>query len=64
MPTPKYSAALCRGLIEAWDGTGTYDRRCTVYSAALCRGLIEAGESVQVLVLGGLVFRGSMPRPH
>ena len=39
---PGFSAALCRGLIEAiriWnlDGTGT-----GTFSAALCRGLIEA----------------------
>ena len=37
----RYSAALCRGLIEASCSTGV---RCphVTYSAALCRGLIEA----------------------
>ena len=39
----RYSAALCRGLIEA-DAAGRWRRvdGMTSYSAALCRGLIEA----------------------
>ena len=36
-----YSAALCRGLIEARTGSSRRCRRSR-YSAALCRGLIEA----------------------
>ena len=38
-----YSAALCRGLIEAADSSGRDDQLRRAYSAALCRGLIEAG---------------------
>ena len=37
-----FSAALCRGLIEA-AASGTTRPSCTSFSAALCRGLIEAG---------------------
>ena len=36
-----FSAALCRGLIEATKGVRTW-RRYIAFSAALCRGLIEA----------------------
>ena len=36
-----YSAALCRGLIEASSAAGLRTRPSS-YSAALCRGLIEA----------------------
>ena len=46
-PSAKYSAALCRGLIEASIAA----QRCWtiwgVYSAALCRGLIEASGNLQ-----------------
>ena len=41
---PGFSAALCRGLIEANDEDGAGRARCT-FSAALCRGLIEAPQS-------------------
>ena len=37
-----YSAALCRGLIEARVLWTPSHRGCARYSAALCRGLIEA----------------------
>ena len=41
-PTPfTFSAALCRGLIEATSAGGAR-RRDGAFSAALCRGLIEA----------------------
>ena len=57
----QYSAALCRGLIEACSGSLclfiAVPRRA--YSAALCRGLIEARAH---LARGLGVFRGSMPR--
>ena len=60
-----YSAALCRGLIEAstrWPPTAL--ATTPKYSAALCRGLIEAsGRKAPVHPRVG-VFRGSMPRPH
>ena len=37
----RFSAALCRGLIEAYRGAGA-DASRVPFSAALCRGLIEA----------------------
>ena len=37
-----YSAALCRGLIEAAWLESSPGRELPAYSAALCRGLIEA----------------------
>ena len=41
---PRFSAALCRGLIEASFARGM-TRRPEVFSAALCRGLIEAARA-------------------
>ena len=38
----RFSAALCRGLIEARGGRRTDSARSPAFSAALCRGLIEA----------------------
>ena len=58
-----YSAALCRGLIEAFSPMTTCSMRVR-YSAALCRGLIEAAQLLDGSVDALLVFRGSMPRPH
>ena len=37
-----FSAALCRGLIEARAGSRAVARAVARFSAALCRGLIEA----------------------
>ena len=55
---PMYSAALCRGLIEAMRSCRATSRSSCAYSAALCRGLIEAlgGYGVD---LGG---RAGIPR--
>ena len=58
-----FSAALCRGLIEA---------HCHViappyspeFSAALCRGLIEALNYRRFVNEWLAVFRGFMSRPH
>ena len=58
-----FSAALCRGLIEA--ATGRRRRRGRGrFSAALCRGLIEAFARDVAGSPGRRVFRGFMPRPH
>ena len=38
----EFSAALCRGLIEAWVAGTALHSSNEVFSAALCRGLIEA----------------------
>ena len=38
-----FSAALCRGLIEAAPASGRGSSAAAGFSAALCRGLIEAG---------------------
>ena len=59
----RYSAALCRGLIEAPPMRPSI-RDNRVYSAALCRGLIEAQSSGGSGAFAAIVFRGSMPRPH
>ena len=50
-----FSAALCRGLIEASDGAPptTSDRQ---FSAALCRGLIEASAMPAALTAAGACF--------
>ena len=59
-----YSAALCRGLIEA-ALLGGRVLRGRQYSAALCRGLIEARARKKGKILfEDFVFRGFMPRPH
>ena len=59
----RFSAALCRGLIEAQDEC---DIRCasSMFSAALCRGLIEAIMARTRDQASVAVFRGFMPRPH
>ena len=59
-----FSAALCRGLIEATRrAPGAESARW--FSAALCRGLIEAlGARRRGVPAPRDVFRGSMPRPH
>ena len=59
-----YSAALCRGLIEAHSGTTLVHSGQVWYSAALCRGLIEACTSTRMTTKRRMVFRGFMPRPH
>ena len=60
-----FSAALCRGLIEADRGTRPRSPSPRWFSAALCRGLIEALSVTVALVCPGVaVFRGFMPRPH
>ena len=60
----RYSAALCRGLIEAKAKPKSMLIRCTRYSAALCRGLIEAVGPARLSARSRWVFRGFMPRPH
>ena len=63
VPIQGFSAALCRGLIEA--GPRDWHRQQgDQFSAALCRGLIEALTPRILMVTGGGVFRGFMPRPH
>ena len=61
---PLFSAALCRGLIEAPPGRTGGPCPCPgfprLYAAA---SLKLAGRAQPTLVLGG-VFRGFMPRPH
>ena len=59
-----FSAALCRGLIEARPVRPQRLRLSSRFSAALCRGLIEAYARERGLPLGPRVFRGFMPRPH
>ena len=59
-----YSAALCRGLIEAWSGCACPSsprfRIPRLYAAASLKRLsFWAGRETQIYV-----FRGSMPRPH
>ena len=52
-----YSAALCRGLIEASVlGTVSFPFS-TAYSAALCRGLIEAFRCRSCSLSGGCIPR-------
>ena len=68
MPIPDrrpegFSAALCRGLIEA-AYSGAVWVRPGRFSAALCRGLIEAHAVYSVTWCVPCVFRGFMPRPH
>ena len=58
-----FSAALCRGLIEASSQLAEY-ADFHWFSAALCRGLIEAGGTPTHQAPRLLVFRGFMPRPH
>ena len=62
-----YSAALCRGLIEA-SGRWVRAARSTRYSAALCRGLIEApDEAVDLAVeLKGIprLYAAASLKPH
>ena len=59
----RYSAALCRGLIEA-RMPEERGKRGWLYSAALCRGLIEARVHHACAPCAHEVFRGFMPRPH
>ena len=58
-----FSAALCRGLIEAQSMVYQL-RPVERFSAALCRGLIEATLCSRKKTCRSPVFRGSMPRPH
>ena len=60
----EFSAALCRGLIEARIPFLARDERCVGFSAALCRGLIEATLQRLGVAASAKVFRGFMPRPH
>ena len=60
----QFSAALCRGLIEAVVTKERIARRIRVFSAALCRGLIEALPRSRSARRSPSVFRGFMPRPH
>ena len=59
-----YSAALCRGLIEAGAGDRAMDRgsRCIprLYAAAS----LKRNKAAMPVEVCGAVFRGSMPRPH
>ena len=43
-----FSAALCRGLIEAASPIPAVSKRGRWFSAALCRGLIEAEAGVAI----------------
>ena len=43
-----FSAALCRGLIEA-PSAGSAHEEIREFSAALCRGLIEANQSCETV---------------
>ena len=61
--TPRFSAALCRGLIEAMN-VEVRSRAEVEFSAALCRGLIEASSAARCPASSPGVFRGFMPRPH
>ena len=45
MPRYSFSAALCRGLIEAPPHPHDAGHIVLVFSAALCRGLIEAAQT-------------------
>ena len=58
-----FSAALCRGLIEAGEQPARR-RGGAGFSAALCRGLIEAPWRGDHPDHHRGVFRGFMPRPH
>ena len=60
----KFSAALCRGLIEAERTATDTDGQPRTFSAALCRGLIEARRALVISSVMVSVFRGFMPRPH
>ena len=62
--TTPFSAALCRGLIEAGHRGRPRFRPGRLFSAALCRGLIEAEVAEAAKRRFGCVFRGFMPRPH
>ena len=58
-----FSAAICRGLIEA--GISPPSRVAALaFSAAICRGLIEAQDHHCHDYRAYDVFRGYMPRPH
>ena len=59
-----FSAALCRGLIEARPGARGPPGQPRRFSAALCRGLIEASYAGRPPDGRPWVFRGFMPRPH
>ena len=56
-PVDRFSAALCRGLIEA-AGRTDGSRLRPKFSAALCRGLIEARIAERI----GDVSQGRFPR--
>ena len=58
-----FSAALCRGLIEAFSPCDLLPAD-VMFSAALCRGLIEAPGAPAAGCGRSYVFRGFMPRPH
>ena len=60
----RFSAALCRGLIEAAKTGQTQIWYKGWFSAALCRGLIEAPPGLCHGRVLQIVFRGFMPRPH
>ena len=55
-PNDPFSAALCRGLIEAMPPAPAPRVRHRGFSAALCRGLIEAGGSSAGSCRRGLRF--------
>ena len=54
----RFSAALCRGLIEAISGNFAPGIHATAFSAALCRGLIEAARTSAT----STAIRWSFPR--
>ena len=58
-----FSAALCRGLIEAPTSLVILQVKQR-FSAALCRGLIEANRHTSNNHFSFQVFRGFMSRPH
>ena len=62
-PGERFSAAICRGLIEAGMPWRAATARST-FSAAICRGLIEAPKPRTTDAYDERVFRGYMPRPH
>ena len=60
----RFSAALCRGLIEAIDDEGHLCMHDLRFPRLYAAASLKQRRRLHVELLRRLVFRGFMPRPH
>ena len=59
-----FSAALCRGLIEAMGGSDMANLTAARFPRLYAAASLKRVESILSIPKVARVFRGSMPRPH